>query len=249
MDADAGRPGSGEVTPVTARAHVFVADLDTPVLDDSDEHHLLRVLRLAPGSNVTAGDGGGRWRPCRLAGGPVLEIAGTTVGDPRPEPPITVAFALVKGERPELVVQKLTELGVDRVAPFVAGRSVVRWEPGRADRHVERWRAIARQAAMQCRRTWLPEVAPVATFDSVAELPGAALADATGAPPTLDRPVVLVGPEGGWTPEEQGTGLPIVRLAAHVLRAETAAITAGAVLTALRAGILAEGRRSDHIVR
>jgi 16S rRNA (uracil1498-N3)-methyltransferase len=249
MDSGAGRSGSGEVTPATARAHVFVADLDAPVLDGGDEHHLLRVLRLALGSNVTAGDGAGRWRPCRLAGGSVLEIAGTTVGDPLPEPPITVAFALVKGERPELVVQKLTELGVDRVAPFVAGRSVVRWEPGRADRHVERWRAIARQAAMQCRRTWLPEVAPVATFDSVAELPGAALADATGAPPMLDRPVVLVGPEGGWTPEEQGTGLPIVRLAAHVLRAETAAITAGAVLTALRAGILAEAHRSDHIVR
>jgi 16S rRNA (uracil1498-N3)-methyltransferase len=249
MDAGAGRSGSGEVTPVTARAHVFVADLDAPVLDDSDGHHLLRVLRLAPGSDVTAGDGAGRWRPCRLAGGPVLEIAGATVDDPRAEPPITVAFALVKGERPELVVQKLTELGVDRVVPFVAGRSVVRWEPGRADRHVERWRAIARQAAMQCRRTWLPEVAPVATFGSVAALPGVALADPAGAPPALDRPVVLVGPEGGWTPEEGGAGLPTVRLAAHVLRAETAAITAGALLTALRAGLLAEARRSDHVVR
>jgi 16S rRNA (uracil1498-N3)-methyltransferase len=211
------------------------------------------VLRLAPGSDVTAGDGAGRWRPCRLGGGPVLEIAGATVDDPRPEPLITVAFALVKGERPELAVQKLTELGVDRVMPFVAGRSVVRWDAGRADRHGERWRVIARQAAMQCRRTWLPEVAPVASFDSVAALPGAVLADPAGAPPTLGRPVVLVGPEGGWTPEERGAGLPTVRLAAHVLRAETAAITAGAVLTALRAGLLAEmcrsGDRSDHIVR
>jgi 16S rRNA (uracil1498-N3)-methyltransferase len=249
MDAGAGRSGSGEVTPVTARAHVFVADLDAPVLDDGDKHHLHRVLRLATGSDVTAGDGAGRWRHCRLAGGPVLEIAGTTVDDPRAEPPITVAFALVKGERPEWVVQKLTELGVDRVVPFVAGRSVVRWEPTRADRHIERWRAIARQAAMQCRRTWLPEVAPMSIFDSVAALPGAALADATGASPTLDRPSVLVGPEGGWTPEERGAGLPTVRLGAHVLRAETAAITAGAVLTALRAGILAETRSSDHIVR
>ena len=79
------------------------------------------------------GSGAGRWRPCRLTSGPLLEIAGATVGEPRPEPPITVAFALVKGERPELVVQKLTELGVDRIMPFVAGRSVVRWEPGRAE--------------------------------------------------------------------------------------------------------------------
>jgi 16S rRNA (uracil1498-N3)-methyltransferase len=236
MDASAAR--GREVTPVTARAHAFVADLDVPALDDGDEHHLGRVLRLAPGSDVTAGDGAGRWRACRLTGGPVLEIAGAIVGEPRPEPPITVAFALVKGERPELVVQKLTELGVDRIVPFVAGRSVMRWEPGRADRRVERWRTIARQAAMQCRRTWLPEVAPVAGFDAVAALPGAALAEAAGAPPTLDRPVVLIGPEGGWTPEEREAGLPTVALGAHVLRAETAAITAGAILTAQRAGIL-----------
>jgi 16S rRNA (uracil1498-N3)-methyltransferase len=248
MDAGAGRSRSGEVTPFTAQAHVFVDDLDAPVLDEGDEHHLRRVLRLAPGGDVTAGDGGGRWRPCRLADG-VLEVAGAIVRDPRQEPPITVAFALVKGERPELVVQKLTELGVDRIVPFVAERSVVRWDPARADRHVERWRTIARQAAMQSRRTTLPDVAPVASFRSAAALPGAALADAAGAPPTLDRPVVLIGPEGGWTPEERGAGLPFVRLAAHVLRAETAAITAGAILTALRAGILVEAHRADHIVR
>jgi RsmE family RNA methyltransferase len=102
---------------------------------------------------------------------------------------------------------------------------------------------------MQSRRTTLPDVAPVASFRSAAALPGAALADAAGAPPTLDRPVVLIGPEGGWTPEERGAGLPFVRLAAHVLRAETAAITAGAILTALRAGILVEAHRADHIVR
>jgi len=155
----------------------------------------------------------------------------------------------VKGERPELAVQKLTELGVDRIAPFVAGRSVVRWEPARADRQVERWRAIAREAAMQCRRTWLPEVAPVASFAAVTALPGAVLADAAGGPPTLDRPVVLVGPEGGWTPEERASGPPTVRLGAHVLRAETAAITAGAILTALRAGLLADARQSGHMVR
>jgi 16S rRNA (uracil1498-N3)-methyltransferase len=244
----AGAGGGRDVTPTTARAHAFVADLEAPALDDGDEHHLLRVLRLAAGSDVTAGDGAGRWRACRLTGGRALEVAGPIVAEPRPAPPITVAFALVKGERPELVVQKLTELGVDRIVPFVAGRSVVRWDRGRADRQVERWRTIARQAAMQCRRTWLPEVAPVAGFDSVAALPGAALADAAGAPPTLDRPVVLVGPEGGWTPDEREAGLPTVALGAHVLRAETAAITAGAILAALRAGIL-DARRSGHMVR
>jgi 16S rRNA (uracil1498-N3)-methyltransferase len=248
MEASCGSPDGGAVTPANARAHVFVGDLEAPVLDSGDHHHLVRVLRLAAGSDVTAGDGAGRWRPCRLADGPALEDVGPIVAEPRPEPPITVAFALVKGERPELAVQKLTELGVDRIAPFVAGRSVVRWEAVRAERQLERWRSIARQAAMQCRRTWLPDVAPVTTFDSVAALPGAVLADAAGAPPRLDWPVVLVGPEGGWTPGERGSGLPTVRLGAHVLRSETAAITAGAVLTALRAGVLASTDQSGHIV-
>jgi 16S rRNA (uracil1498-N3)-methyltransferase len=248
VEASSANPDSGAVTPVTARAHVFVGDLEAPVLDSGHHHHLARVLRLAPGSDVTAGDGAGRWRPCRLTDGPALDAVGPIVAEPRPEPPITVAFALVKGERPELAVQKLTELGVDRIAPFVAGRSVVRWEAVRAERQLERWRSIARQAAMQCRRTWLPDVAPVASFDSVAALPGAVLADAAGAPPSLDRPVVLVGPEGGWTPGERGSGLPTVRLGAHVLRSETAAITAAAMLAALRAGILADTDQSGHIV-
>src|ERR671918_1449949 len=245
----AGGPGDSGVTPVTARAHVFVANLEEPVLGDDDHHHLSRVLRLPPDSDVTAGDGAGRWRACRLGGAPVLAIAGPTVADRRPSPPITVAFALVKGERPELAVQKLTELGVDRIVPFVAERSVVRWQPERAERHVERWRTIARQASMQCRRTWLPEVASVTSFESVAALPGAALADRGGAPPTLDRPVVLIGPEGGGAPGERAAGLPTLRLGEHGLRAETAAITAGAILTALRAGVLTQSGPLGHMVK
>jgi 16S rRNA (uracil1498-N3)-methyltransferase len=228
---------------------VFVADLDEPVLEGGDHHHLTRVLRLPPDSDVTAGDGTGRWRACRLGDGPVLAIAGPTASDRRPSPPITVAFALVKGEHPELVVQKLTELGVDRIAPFVAERSVVRREPERAERHVQRWRTIARQASMQCRRTWLPEVAPVSSFGSVAALPGAVLADRGGGRPTLDRPVVLIGPEGGWAPGEWASGLPTVRLGDHVLRAETAAITAGAILAALRAGVLTQWAPIGHTMR
>jgi 16S rRNA (uracil1498-N3)-methyltransferase len=223
---------------MSARAHVFVDDLDAPVLADADHHHLSRVLRLPPGSCVTIGDGAGRWRPATLAGGPELAVAGEVVGDPAPSPALTVAFALVKGERPELVVQKLTELGVDCIVPFVAARSVVRWDPAKSGRQAERWAAIARAASMQCRRTWLPQVASVETFADAARRPTAALADAAGEQPTLDHPTLLIGPEGGWAPEERAIGLPRVRLAAHVLRAETAAITAGAVLAALRAGLV-----------
>lgn len=230
-------PGAG-VTPVTARAHTFVADLSAPVLRADDHRHLVRVLRLPPGSPVTACDGRGGWRPCRLGEGPELSADGEVVVDASPEPPLTVAFALVKGERPELVVQKLTEVGVDRIVPFVAERSVVRWDAAKADRQVERWHEIARQAAMQCRRTTLPEVDRLATFAAAAALPGAARADLTGDPPTLDRPTILIGPEGGWSRGEVDGALPSVRLGPTVLRAETAAITAGAIFAALRSGLL-----------
>ena len=136
------------------RAHAFVAELAAPVLDAGDRHHLERVLRLRPGDCVSVSDGHGGWRLCRF--GPVLEPAGEVARDPGPSPTVTVAFALTKGERPEWAVQKLTEVGVDRIVPMAAARSVVRWGPDRAAANVERLRRVAREAAMQCRRTWLP---------------------------------------------------------------------------------------------
>jgi 16S rRNA (uracil1498-N3)-methyltransferase len=217
-------------------AHVFVADLDDPKLDDVDRHHLERVLRLRAGEEVTASDGRGGWRRCMFEAGGALRPNGEVEQRPRPAPLITIAFALTKGDKPELTVQKLTELGVDRIVPFVAARSVVRWDVDRAARQVERLRRVAREAAMQCRRAHLPEVADVADFATVAQLPGAVLADAGGRPPALATPVVLVGPEGGWSDEERAAGPAPVGLGDHVLRAETAAITAAALWTALRSG-------------
>ena len=96
---------------------------------------------------------------------------------------------------------------------------------------------------MQCRRAWLPVVDDVTTFDGVAALEGASLADAGGRPPTLDHPTVLVGPEGGWTDEERGCGLPAVDLGPHVLRAETAAMAAATLLAGLRAELVRPVRR------
>jgi 16S rRNA (uracil1498-N3)-methyltransferase len=214
---------------------VFVDDLDAPTLDGGDRHHLERVLRLRPADVITVSDGQGGWRPCGL--GPELRPLGPVQHDQRPRPPIGVGFALVKGDRPELVVQKLTELGVDRIAPFAAIRSIVHWDPAKAARHHARLTAVALAAAMQSRRTWLPEVAPVADFaEVVTQTAGAALAHRAGAAPSLATPFLLVGPEGGWADEELAVGLPTVDLGPHVLRAETAAIAAGVVLAALRRG-------------
>ena len=217
--------------------HAFVDALDHLELEDADRHHLERVLRLRVGDPLTVSDGAGRWRACRF--GPVLDPVGPIVTVPAPAPPITVAFALTKGEKPELAVQKLTEVGVDRIVPFIAERSVVRWDADRAARNVERLRRIAREASMQCRRVWLPQVDDVVTFAEAASLPGAALAERDGAPPSLDHPTVLVGPEGGWSEAERTQDRPTIALGSLVLRAETAAVVAGAVLGALRAQLVA----------
>jgi 16S rRNA (uracil1498-N3)-methyltransferase len=219
---------------------VFIDDLDAPVMSDDDHRHLSRVLRLTPGEAVTACDGAGRWRACRLSSDAALVVVSDVVVDEQETPAITIAFALVKGERPELVVQKLTEVGVDRIVPFVAERSVVRWDENRASRHAERFATIARQASMQCRRTFLPSVGDLTNFTAVAAIPGAAMADRTGALPSLSVPTLLIGPAGGWGAADKAQPLPSVRIGAHTLRSETAAITAGALLVALRSRLAGE---------
>ncbi|CAN5139060.1 16S rRNA (uracil(1498)-N(3))-methyltransferase [soil metagenome] len=220
--------------------HVFVADLEWPVLSGVDRHHVQRVLRLRRGDPITVSDGAGGWRRCRMGDsdpvpdGDISHVA-------RPGPVITVAFAPVKGDKPEWVVQKLTELGVDRIVPFLADRSVVRWDEARARRHHERLTVTAREAAMQCRRCWLPELSPATTFAEVAVLPGVALADRDGPSPSLDRPTIAIGPEGGWSSGEHHFGLPTVGLGRHVLRAETAAVAAATLLSALRDRLVRPG--------
>lgn len=214
----------------------FVADLDQPELEPADAHHLTRVLRIRSGDGVLVSDGRGAWRPCRLAG-VALEPTGPITQVPRAAPVLTVAFALVKGQRPELVAQKLTELGVDTIVPFVAERSVVRWDADRAETNARRLHRVAREAAMQSRRCWLPDVTQVQTFAAVADLRGAAQADRGGAPVTLATPTVLIGPEGGWSDRERAVELPVVGLGPHVLRAETASIAAGVALAGLRGGL------------
>lgn len=212
--------------------HVIVESVESPRLDDDDRHHLTRVLRVRDGDPLTVGDGRGAWRPCRLGAEP--EPLDRVFHVPRPDPPVGVAFALIKGGRPELVVQKLTELGVDRIIPFTAARSVVQWDEAKAARNRARFERVAREAVMQCRRAWMPQVAAVASFDEVVVEPGVCMADRTGTPLDLSTPLVMIGPEGGWSEAEAASDVPRVRLGESVLRAETAAIAAGVLLGAAR---------------
>jgi 16S rRNA (uracil1498-N3)-methyltransferase len=247
---------------VSAVAMVFVDDPAHPRLDAVDLHHLLDVRRLRAGERVVATDGAGLWVPCRLAlgddgdegaDGSVVGYRGArgdrTLGlvaegpvehQERPAPCVTVAFAPAKGDRPEWVVQKLTELGVDRIVIVRTARTVVRWDGDRAERAADRLRRVAREAAAQSRRPWLPEVQGPVGLEDLVDLVGTAFALARpgGEPPSLDLPAVVVGPEGGWDESERDRFPRSVGLGPTVLRAETAAVAAGALLCALRAGVV-----------
>jgi len=238
---------------VPASAHLFVGLAGGEALADSldvggeDGHHLTRVLRLRVGETVTVADGSGCWRPYGVA----AIAAGATVrldaaGEPDVEPVLTprlaVAFALTKGDKPELVVQKLTELGVDRILPVLSDRSVSRPDPGRAAGMVERWQRITREAARQCRRATLPTVEQLTPLAKLAGHPGLVVAERGGrpagglGPPPGGEILAVIGPEGGLTPEEVAALAPWGRLGLgpHVLRAETAALAAATTLGLLR---------------
>jgi 16S rRNA (uracil1498-N3)-methyltransferase len=232
---------------IPASAHVFVSDLaDHLEVGGEDGHHLARVLRLRAGETVTAADGSGAWRPYTVVevdpSGVVLDATAALDREPADPHRLAVAFALTKGDKPDLVVQKLTELGVDRIIPVVAERSVSRPDASRAVAARERWERIAREASRQCRRARQPAVEALAPLASLAGHPGLVVAerggdpaDALGSPPG-DELVVVVGPEGGLTDEEvEGLGpWRRVDLGPHILRAETAAIAAGALLSVRR---------------
>jgi len=221
--------------------HVFVADLAAPGLEPDDRRHLERVLRIRPGDPLTVSDGLGRWRACAM--GDRLITTGPIRSVPTPSPVLTVAFALVKGARPELVVQKLTELGVDEIIPFTAARSVARWDDAKAGRQLERLTKVAREASMQSRRCHLPAVRGLRAFAEVAALPGAALAERGGRPPSVATTTVLIGPEGGWDDLERAAVADHVDFGPQVLRAETAALAVATILAGLRAGVVGERLR------
>jgi 16S rRNA (uracil1498-N3)-methyltransferase len=215
---------------------VFVEDLGSPALDDRDHRHLTRSLRLSPGAPIALADGAGRWRSARLGSNATPSDLGSVLDADFGRPSTTVGFALTKGDRTELVIQKLTELGVGRIVPMTTERTVVRWDRPKATRNQERHVRIAREAAMQSRNLWLPEVWPVTSLqDVISRIPEAAVAEPGAPVPGLDPSTpmpaaVLVGPEGGFSPDERG-GLPTVGLPGNILRSETAAIVAGVILT------------------
>ena len=213
-----------------------------------EAHHAVAVRRLSVGERVVLTDGAGTSVTGEIAstGKRVFSITVESVRViERAEPSVTVVQALAKGERGELAVEMLTEIGTDVIVPWAAARSIAVWRGERATKSHAKWRSTAREAAKQARRSWFPEVGELATTeDVVALLAGADLAvvlheDASLPLAALEVPnsgsiVVVVGPEGGLTPEElaafEAAGLRAVRLGDEVLRTSTAGLAAVASL-------------------
>ncbi len=216
-------------------AHVFVESIDAPALAADDRHHLSRVLRLRAGETVSVSDGDGAWRLCALRTDHELDAIGPVEHIVAEAPAISVGFALPKGDRPEWIVQKLTEIGVDRIIVLHTARSVVRWDGDRVERNMQRVQRIAREASMQSRRVRLPNIEGPTTLSELVTQ-SVALAEPGGDALSLGSPTVLVGPEGGWTDVELAAVPTRCGLGRTVLRVETAAVVAGTRLIALRDG-------------
>jgi 16S rRNA (uracil1498-N3)-methyltransferase len=217
----------------------------TVAVEGAEAHHAVAVRRLVVGEPVALTDGSGRVAEGEVAatGKARLDVlVRSVVSLSAPSPEIVVVQALPKGDRGELAVEVLTEIGVARIVPWAASRSVAVWRGERADKALAKWRSTAREAAKQARRAWFPEVSPLATTAEVASLvagaPMALVLHEDAAEPLPDvvpqRVVLVVGPEGGLAPDElaafEEAGARSVRLGSEVLRTSTAGVAAVSAL-------------------
>ncbi|OIJ64713.1 16S rRNA (uracil(1498)-N(3))-methyltransferase [Streptomyces mangrovisoli] len=223
------------------------------VLDGPEGRHAVSVKRLRPGEDVVLTDGRGRWVEgvVKAAEGKdrlVLTGLDKVVEEPREQPRITVVQALPKGDRGEVAVETMTEVGVDAIVPWAASRCITQWRGDRGLKALAKWRATAREAGKQSRRARFPEVADAASTRQVAEL--LARADfaavlhesgdrslATAELPAEGEIVLVVGPEGGVSPQELAAfaeaGAASYVLGRSVLRTSTAGTAAAALLLGL----------------
>lgn len=221
------------------------------VLDGPEGRHAVTVRRLAVGEDIVLTDGHGlsiRGTVAVVEGKDTLHVdVAERAEEPPPSPRVVVVQALPKGDRGELAVETMTEVGVDVIVPWSAARCVTQWRGDRGTKSLAKWRSTAREAGKQARRVHLPDVTDLMTTRQVAQLLGTAafaavLHEAAEAPlATTDMPgdgdlVLVVGPEGGIAPEELAAfadaGAGAYRLGPTVLRTSTAGVSAASVVMA-----------------
>lgn len=218
------------------------------VLAGAEAHHAATVRRVRAGERVTVGDGRGTWLTgtCITVDPRAVVVRVDSRRDvPAPSPRLVLVQALAKGDRDEMAVQATTELGVDELVPWQAARSVSRWDAAKAVKNRARWTSIAREAAKQAHRAWVPMVAPLETVGDLARRAETSRvivldpAATTRLPDALSGEgdvVIVVGPEGGIAPEElaalERAGARRAVLGDTVLRTSTAGPAALAVVSA-----------------
>jgi len=225
--------------------HFFAPDVSGArvTLTGDEARHAVRVLRVRPGEKITVSDGRGDVVTATVAEAEIDLVADVTGrrSEAASRPRLHVFAAIPKAGKLDLVVQKLTELGVDVIQPFAAARSVARWNERKGATQTDRLAAIARESAKQSRRAWLPEVLTPGTLDAL-ELPAPSFVldegSVAGLRESLPRQApeaigLVIGPEGGLDREEvaalAGRGAVAVSLGPLILRTETAALVAAAV--------------------
>ncbi len=223
---------------------------DRVVLGGPEGHHAATVKRLQPGESVWLADGAGRRATglvVAVGAGEVTFTLADVCREPAPALTLTLVQGLAKSDRDESAVEAATELGVDRIVPWQADRSIVQWRAERAEKSRRRWADTARAAAKQSRRAWIPLVEEVVTTTQLIQRARRAAAVfvlheeatvrlATQPTPAAGEVLLVVGPEGGIAPTElaalAGVGGIPVKLGDHVLRSSTAGPAAVAVLSA-----------------
>ena len=223
------------------------------ILSADETHHLVKVLRLGPGDEINVFDGHGREYACRVqtatGSSARLEIIEEVPGRVESSLRLTLAQALAKGEKFDLIVQKATELGITRVVPLVTDHADVKLKADRREGRLDRWRRISLEALKQCGRRRLVEITnPMSVAELVnsehassectvlhfSEKGGAAVEDALKDATSGSAVTAVIGPEGGWSDAElellSGHGAKAVTLGPRTLRTETAAIVAVALI-------------------
>ncbi len=221
-------------------------------VEGGEHHYLTRVRRLGAGDEVVVADGAGREATARVEAtdksGATLDVGAPELSRAAPPIRLSVAIAPVKGDRTEWAIQKLVELGVGGVYPMETARSVVVLRGRRASARIERYRSIAAEAARQSENPIVPQIAELeplpACVDALAgaELKLAFWEGAQGRPlrdhlsdgSRWSHVALLIGPEGGLADSEiaraEEAGFSAVGLGPRILRAETAAVAAAAVV-------------------
>ena len=239
-------PHCGNNFRVLRRIHVPAVRVGEIVLDPAEAHHIRDVLRVTSGAEVELfDDGGAVARGVITTTGDTVVVRVETIDSlASNQLKLTVAAAVPKGDRADWMVEKLSELGVDEFVPLASERSVVL--PRGTSKH-ERWQRIAMEAAKQSRRRGVMRIGTLTEL-----LPAIECADSNGwffstaagansiasaSSSIREKLHLFIGPEGGWTPGEialfDSKNLTPVALTATILRVETAAIAAAAIVLAM----------------